>query len=243
MKKKSSVKRPAAAARARESSPSLKAVTQRIAGIKARRGYVIPSHAVLAIAAPDLLDAYEGVYGAITYTTRRLTAFEKNFVWLLVIICAETPTGAHHVKDFLDAGGTAAQLDAAAHLGMIAAGVKSLELVGGSWTSVAPGFTANDAYDRAIDICVNAAALPRGLVEIALVAGQACRKNWDKVALHLSRAGEAGMSEDAIAEALTVVILPAGNPLFVQACSLWLRLIRENKFKASPAYQYVANLP
>lgn len=217
-------------------------VRARIDEIRERRGYVLPSHAVLAVAAPKLMAAYEDVYREITYTFSALTALEKNFVWLVVIGCAETPTGAHHLTDFLDAGGTRTQVDAAARLALLAIGARTLDTVAPGWQKVMPEYAGDAAYLDAVTSTAAASGLAPGLVEMALAAGQACRRDWKRVEQHIVRAKSAGVADDALAEALTVCILPAGNPGFVQACGVWRKLILAGTVTASPAYRSALEL-
>lgn len=218
-----------------EANHDLDAVRARVADIRHRRGYVLPSHAALAVADPALLEQYEGVYNAITFGFHALTPFEKNFVWLVVVGCAETPTGAAHLSDFVAAGGTKAQVAAAAQLALVAIGARMLEVFGPGWQRVLADFDADAAYAGAIDRLVAGIGLAPGLVEIALAAGQSCRRDWKRVAFHIVRAKQLGVGDDALIEGLTVCILPAGNPGFVQACATWRRLVEEGKVDASPA--------
>ena len=81
------------------------------------------------------------------------------------------------------------------------------------------------------------AGVDAGLADIALAAGQACRRDWKRVELHIVRAKAANVADDALAEALTVCILPSGNPGFVQACGIWRALILDGKVQASPAFR------
>lgn len=212
-------------------------VRVRIDEVRERRGYVLPSHAVLAVAAPKLMAAYEDVYREITYSFNALTPFEKNFVWLVVIGCAQTPTGAHHLTDFLDAGGTRGQVEAAAQLALLAIGARSLDTVAPGWQKAMPEYSADVAYSAAVAATTIAAGLATGLVDSALAAGHACRRDWKRVEQHIVRAKAAGVADDALAEALTVCILPAGNPGFVQACGVWRKLILAGTVAASPAYR------
>jgi alkylhydroperoxidase/carboxymuconolactone decarboxylase family protein YurZ len=214
---------------------------EQIQKIRAGRGYVLPSHAMLAAAGSDLLDKYEQVYRSITYTFAALSPFEKNFVWLVVIGCVQTPTGAHHLQDFIDADGSLEQAETATSLAMIAIGSGLLDVVAPGWQKVLPDFSPRQAYQNAIDRVARDRGLALGLVHMALAAGLACRGAFDKVALHIRAAKQAGVTDDALAEALTVVILPAGNPAFVQASSVWQELIRSGEVEASPAYRYASN--
>ncbi|HTK02782.1 MAG TPA: carboxymuconolactone decarboxylase family protein [Bordetella sp.] len=217
------------------------AIRQRIDAIRAGRGYVLPSHAILAVGNPTLLARYEDVFSAITYQYTSLSPFEKNFVWLVVIGCAQTPTGAAHLKDFVDAGGTVSQAEAASSLAAVAHGAPLYDTIAPGWRKVLPGYSPERAYRDAIDRVIAGTGLPAGLVDMALAAGQACRASWDKVTRHILNAKQAGISDDALAEALTVVILPAGNPAFVQASAIWRDLISTGQVEASAAYRYACD--
>jgi hypothetical protein len=220
-----------------EATQDLDAVRTRVGDIRRSRGYVLPSHAALAVADPTLLEQYEAVYNAITFGFHALTPFDKHFVWLVVVGCAETPTGAAHLSDFLAAGGTKPQVTAAAQLALVGIGARMLEVLGPSWQRVLADFDADAAYAGAIDRLVAGTGLEPGLVEIALAAGQSCRRDWKRVEFHIVRAKQLGVSDDALVEGLTVCILPAGNPGFVQACATWCRLVAEGKVEASPAFR------
>ena len=45
---------------------------QRLKAVRAKRGYLLPHHGLLAVAAPDLLDAYDATYTALTLRPKRL---------------------------------------------------------------------------------------------------------------------------------------------------------------------------
>ncbi len=218
------------------------AIRRRLADIRQHRGYVLPSHAILAAAAPALLAQYEAVYGSITFDFRALPPRHKHFVWLVVIGCAQTPTGAHHLQDFIAAGGTLAEIDAASTLAMLAHGSRLLDSVAASWERVASDFSGERAYAQAIDRMIVDAALDIALVEMALAAGHACLRNFARVEQHIIRAKAAGASDDALAEALTVCILPSGNPGFVQACGVWRTLILAGRVPVSDAFRVATEI-
>jgi alkylhydroperoxidase/carboxymuconolactone decarboxylase family protein YurZ len=217
------------------------AIRDSIEWIRSGRGYVLPSHAILAAGDPHLLARYEDVFSAITYQYNALSQFEKNFVWLVVIGCAQTPTGAAHLKDFVEADGSVAQAETAISLAALAQGARLFDAIAAGWRQVLPEYSPERAYADAVDRIVAGTGIAAGLVDMALAAGQACRGNWDKVTWHIRRAKQADVSDDALAEALTVVILPAGNPAFVQASAIWRDLIRKGEVQASPLYRYACD--
>lgn len=211
------------------------AIRARLDKVKARRGRVMPNHAVLAIEFPEVLEIYESLYAATTLTCTTLSARDKKFVQLAVVSSSQIPLGGYHVSDFLTAGGTQAQVRAVLRLAMLVVGANPLDTVGPTWSAV-PGLSYAELFDDGYVDFALASGMDAGVVEIALVVGHACRRAWDRAAVHVVRAKERGVSDAALAEGLTTLILTAGNPVFVQACGVWHRLIREGKVDAQPAY-------
>lgn len=226
-----------------EAASNLDAIAARIEGIRAGRGYVLPSHAVLAATHPEVLAAYEVVYGEVTFRCTALTPFEKHFVWLLVVGSLEIPIGGHHVRDFRAAGGTTRQVEIAAALAALVVGARALDAVGPEWQAVVPDLDAAATYDRVVAaIAAAGPPLPDGLLDAALAAANACRRAWDRFGEHLIRAKAQGVADAALAEALSVAILPAGNPVFVQACSRWRDLVGAGRVDASPGLRHALRL-
>jgi hypothetical protein len=202
----------------------------------------MPNHAVLAIENPELLDKYEALYAGTTLTYYVLTAAEKKFVMLFVVLGCETPLGAFHVKDFLAAGGSQAQVNAALRLAMLVIGSSTIDAVGPGWSQFVPGISYETFFGPELIAPAIDSGVAPWLVELALAACHACRRAWSKVGFHLVRAKQNGASDSAVAEALTTLILTAGNPIFVQACGVWQTLIAEGRVDASPMHRFAAEL-
>lgn len=212
------------------------AIRERLEKVKAGRGRLMPNHAVLAIEFPAALEIYEALYAATTLTYKTLSPRDKKFVQLVIVAASEIPLGGYHAQDFLKAGGTPAQARAALRLAMLAAGANPPDAVGPTWTAV-PGLTYEGIFgDDFVEFAV-ASGIDAGVVELGLVAGHACKRAWERVAFHIVRAKACGVSDAALAEALTNLMLTAGNPIFVLACGVWHRLIREGKVDARPEYR------
>jgi alkylhydroperoxidase/carboxymuconolactone decarboxylase family protein YurZ len=223
----------------REAPVDADAISARIGGIRAGRGYVHPSHAVLAATHPDLLAAYEVVFSAVTFRCTALTPLQKHFIWLLTVGALEIPLGRYHVRDFVAAGGTARQVEVAAALAALVIGARALDAVGPGWKAVVPEMDAAGTYERAVAaIASSAPPLPDGSLDAALAAANACRGSWDRFGRHLKAARTLGVSDAALAEALSVTILPAGNPVFVQACSHWRDMVEAGAIGASPELRH-----
>lgn len=222
----------------KNSSPDADAVLARLDKVKAARGRLMPNHTVLAIEFPAMLETYEALYAATTMTFSALAPRDKKFVLLVVVASAGIPLGGHHVRDFLAAGGTPDQVRAAMRLALLANGARALDAVGPSWSPAVSGLTYDELVTDDVLAFAPASGIAAGIVDLALVCGHATQRAWDKVATHIVRAKAKGVSDAALAEALTTMILPAGNPLFVQAAGVWHKLIAEGRIEAGPAYRH-----
>ncbi len=214
----------------------------RLDGLRVERGYVLPHHGALAAAAPDLHDAYGRMYAALTLTERHLSPFEKEFVWLAVLIAEREAIGTHHLDLFRKAGGTDGQARVALRLAGYAAAAEGFALVEGHWQSWFP------AIDPVTDYLAGARALlgegvEAGLADLALLAVQAARANDWGVAAHL-RAGYAGdVPEAKMVEALSLIIWPVGVNRFVEACTVWHGLMNAGVVTPSPLFRAWAETP
>ncbi len=225
------------------SAGELDDVRERIEAIRRARGYVLPSHAVLSATYPSLLSAYEEIFSEMTYRFKVLTPFQKHFVWLLVIGALEARQGEKHVEDFLNAGGTVQHVECAAALAALVIGAKTLDAIGPSWESVVPGLSAAATYFNAIEkLSATAPRLPSGLLQAGLATASACQRSWHRFDDHLIKAKVQNCSDAAICEALSIVILPGGNPIFSYAAKRWRNLVQAGTITASVALRHAFQL-
>jgi hypothetical protein len=97
-------------------SADLAAIRERLEAVKAKRGYLLPHHGLLSVAAPEVLAGYDATYTAITLSERRLPEVDKEFIWLVVLVATEEAVATHHIKKYFDAGGTVEGFDLAVQL-------------------------------------------------------------------------------------------------------------------------------
>ena len=96
--------------------PTPEAIGARLEALLAGRGFVLPHHGAMAAALPDLHAAYDTMYAALTVTGHHLTPFEREFVWLCILVAGREPVGTHHVEAFSRTGGTMEQARVALQL-------------------------------------------------------------------------------------------------------------------------------
>jgi alkylhydroperoxidase/carboxymuconolactone decarboxylase family protein YurZ len=217
--------------------PDVAAAQARLAAVRAKRGYLLPHHGLLAVAAPDLLEAYDQAYTALTLTPRRLTPHDKEFVWLAVLVATDEAIATHHIRKFRDAGGTAAEIEAAVRLAAVARSAPAFAFVAEHWSTAIPELAREAAYRGALADALAPFAVPARLAEMALAAVQTCRAAWWEVAVHIRAAYAARVAEEDLAEAIAITMFPGSVPYFVEACGVWRGLIAAGEVAASPAFR------
>jgi hypothetical protein len=88
-----------------------------------------------------------------------------------------------------------------------------------------------DAFDRA------RGATPAPLAHLAGAAIHACNADWQLLKWQICAGYEAGIDENALAEALSLMMFPGSVPHFVDAAGIWRELILAGEVDASPAFR------
>ena len=210
--------------------------------VRAKRGYLLPHHGLLALTAPRLARAYDEAYTALTLDTRSLSAFEKEFVWLPILISTDEAIATHHIAKFQAAGGTTRDAETCLRLAAFARGARDYRFMDRHWRDLLPGFAHEAAYRAALDALLAGRGIDPGLAEAALAATHACLAQWDEVAIHLRGAYAAGFAEAKLAEAVSLVMFPGSVPHFVEAARVWRDLVKSGAVPASPALQLWAGI-
>ena len=226
--------------------PTPDQVRARLDALRARRGFVLEHHGALAASSPELHDAYEALYAALTLADRHLPPLDRELVWLAILLATRAAIGTHHLDLFRRHGGTDAQAELAFRTVGYAGAASGFAFVAEHWGNVFPGIAAQDAYLRGLRaLCGPEASTGASwrLVVLALAAAHAALGCEAGVAAHVAAAYEAGIPEDELAEALSLVIWPAGVNRFVDACRVWHRMMMAGEVKPSPRYKVWAETP
>lgn len=223
--------------------PTPEALRQRIDDLRKSRGFLLPHHGAMAAAVPDLHDAYFAMYRALTLNERHLTPFEKEFVWLAVLIAVEEGIGTHHLDLFAKAGGTQRQAEAVGRLVGYAHAADTLGFIGAQWQKYLPDIDADAAYRTGFDALCAGLDAPSGLVEMALAAANAAVGRTRGVRLHVEGAYRRAVPEAKLVEALSLIIWPAGVNHFLDACAVWHDLMASGAVTPSPLFQVWAETP
>jgi alkylhydroperoxidase/carboxymuconolactone decarboxylase family protein YurZ len=217
-------------------------VREALAGLRAKRGYLLPHHGLMAVAAPQLLAAYDATYTALTLTPRVFTEHEKELVWLIILVSTGEAIATHHIDRLRRAGGDDRQLEATLALAAWGEGASRFAFVGAHWGPHLPEYDAVAAYRRGLDALLAAHPLDRAVAEMGLAAAHQCHRRWDWLREHIRGAYAAGADERAIAEALSLAMFPGGVPNFVDACHHWRELIVAGEVAASPPFRAWAEM-
>ena len=212
----------------------------RLQAVKAKRGYLLPHHGLMALTSQRLLDAYDGAYTALALDQRVLSVHDREFVWLAILIATDERAATHHIPKFLGAGGTVAGAEDALRVTAWASGAPGYLFVGEWWTPHLPGFDLSRAYAAAFRAVTAGADLR--LAVMAAAAVHAARGDFALLRQAIPLAYALEVPELDLAEALSLVMFPGSVPYFVEAAGIWLDLIREGAVRPSPAFAAWARL-
>ncbi|HEY8370252.1 MAG TPA: carboxymuconolactone decarboxylase family protein [Thermodesulfobacteriota bacterium] len=206
-----------------------------LAEVRAKRGYLLPHHGLLAVTDPKLLRAYDEMYTAMTLDTRVLDARTRELVWVGILVTVREVHGTQHLDRATKAGATGAEVDAAIRLAALAAGAPALRFVEASWARWLPAFRAGEAYEQLYEAVASRLPLEPRVAELVAAASHACLGHDAELAIHIRRAYGLGIPEPEIAEALSYIMFPAGVPAFVSAAQVWRGLVARGEVNAGPA--------
>ncbi|MBX6374152.1 MAG: hypothetical protein IRZ13_07920 [Acetobacteraceae bacterium] len=218
-------------------------VRARLEEFRARRGYLLPHQGAMAAALPELQDAYGVMYRALTLEQRHLSPFEKEFVWLAILIGCEEHVGTHHVHLFYETGGTERQAEAAFRLAAWAAGAKSFAFLDRHWQGHFPTVGAARGYLAGAEALVAGCDLPLPLARLALIGVHTARAERWGLAAEIEAAYGLGVAEPKMAEAMSLAMWPSGVNRFLEACEVWLEVMRSGRVRPSPPFQAWADTP
>jgi len=217
-------------------------VRDALAGLREKRGYLLPHHGLLAVAEPDLLKAYDATYTALTLNKRAMPEREKEIVWLVILVSTGEAIATHHIDRLRKGGGNDADLEAALAFAAWAEGAPLFSFVKAHWGAHLPDYDPVAAYRRGLDALIDTHPVDRAVAEMGLAAAHQCHRRWNWVKEHIRGAYRYGAGERAIAEALSLAMFPGGVPNFVDACDHWRDLILAGEVDASPPFRAWAEL-
>jgi alkylhydroperoxidase/carboxymuconolactone decarboxylase family protein YurZ len=212
----------------------------RLQEVRAKRGYLLPHHGLMALAFPKLLEGYDAAYTALALDDRVLSRHDREFVWIAVLAATDEALATHHIAKFRAAGGTDATIGAAFAAAAVAIGAEAFDFAARDWSRQLAPFDPRAAYLVTLRRVTPDA--PMRLVHLAGLAVQVCRARWRPFGWHLEAAYADAVEEEAMAEAISLAMFPGSVPRFVEACGHWRRMIAEGALPASPRFRAWAAL-
>ncbi len=212
----------------------------RVEAVKAKRGYLLPHHGLLAAMSETMLAHYDALYTALALEQKVLDERAREFVWLCVLIATDEAIASHHIAKFRQGGGTADEIAIAIRLTAWAVGAPAYTFIAEHWAQHLPDVPIADRY-RA-DLTTNAGSFALRIAVPAVAAVHAARGDYALLARAITFAYAIDVPEVELAEALTIMMFPGSVPRFVEAAGVWLELIRAGTVQPSPAFAAWARL-
>ncbi|WP_417718927.1 carboxymuconolactone decarboxylase family protein [Salipiger sp.] len=212
-----------------------------LAALKAKRGYLLPHHGLLAMTAPNLLAGYDAAYTALALEDRVLSHHDRECVWLAILIATDEDIATHHIVKFHKAGGTAGEAAAMLRLTATVCGFRAYRFTQRHWAAHLPGVDIPAEWGRTVTAAGQGA--DPALVHLAACAVQVCRGDQEGLRWQLRDAYAAGVDETALSEALSLTMFPASVPYFVTAAKIWREMIRAGELDATEPFLTWAHFP
>ena len=112
---------------------SFNKVKNNLKKLREKRGYLLPHHGLLAISSPKLLEAYDSTYTALTLDQRVLSEWEKEIVWLVILISTGEAIATHHLDRLKRSGGSKVDVENTLLISAWAEGANQHNFVEAHW--------------------------------------------------------------------------------------------------------------
>jgi alkylhydroperoxidase/carboxymuconolactone decarboxylase family protein YurZ len=220
---------------------------KRLEAVKAKRGYLLPHHGLMALTAPELLAAYDATYTALTLVPRVLSAHDREFVWLGVLTARREHIASQHLTKFLTAGGTQDEVELIVRLAALAEGAGATAFIAEHWQHHLPGYGRKNVYMGALAQLIAGAKgrandLRPGLIHQALAAVQGCLQRFTELEWHIAECYRLKVPEPELSEALSYVMFSGSVPFYIEACGVWQRMIKAGAVVASAPFKLWAEM-
>ena len=215
-------------------------IGEQLRAIRAKRGYLLPHHGLMAVTDPELLSAYDATYTALTLAERGLSRHDHETVWLAILIATDEALATHHIPKFLDAGGSEEEFARILSLTAFLKGFGAYRFIEQHWRGHLAGIDVEQAYLQGFTTA--AQGLDDRLAHLCAVSVHTCAAAWDGLVWHLCAAYRAKVPETELAEALSLTLFPGSVPYFVEAAAVWRQLILDERVTPSAAFRAWAEI-
>lgn len=215
-------------------------LTQRLSGVQAKRGYLLPHHGLLAITSPTMMQAYDNLYTALALDHKTLSVRDRELVWLAILVACDEALATHHIARFYDGGGTDNEFKAVLRLTASLKGATAYSFVQKHWMPHLPSMDIVAACRDAVEHAGQ--PLSRRDIWLCACSVHAALGHFDWLHHALMAAYDSQVDEMDLAEALTLMMFPGSVPYFVEAARVWMEAIRTGHVNATPAFATWANM-
>ncbi|MDO9525119.1 MAG: carboxymuconolactone decarboxylase family protein [Gemmobacter sp.] len=220
--------------------PSPDDLAKSLEAVRAKRGYLLPHHGLMALTAPKLLEAYDATYTALALDDRVLSHHDREFVWMAVLIATDEAIATHHIPKFRNAGGTDAELAAVLAVTALVCGFRAYRFTHDHWRDHLPTLDVQARWIAAV--CAAGSGADLRLVHLAACAVQICNADWLGLDWQIRAAYADTVPEADLAEAMSITMFPGSVPHFVEAAKVWRNLIASDAVQASDGFRAWAAL-
>ena len=179
-------------------------LTQRLSGVQAKRGYLLPHHGLLAITSPAMMQAYDNLYTALALDHKTLSVRDRELVWLAILVACDEALATHHIARFYEGGGTDAELKAVLRLTASLKGATAYSFVQNHWMPHLPSMDIVAAYRDAVEHAGQ--PLSRRDIWLCACSVHAALGHFDWLHHALMAAYDSQVDEIDLAEALTLMM-------------------------------------
>lgn len=215
---------------------------KRLEAVRAKRGYLLPHHGLMALTAPELLAGYDACYTALTLVPRSLSEHDREFVWLGVLTARREHIASQHLVKFMKAGGTRDEVELITALTACAEGSAAYGFIAQHWQHHLPSYDRQALYLASIERTCRDTTLRPGLIHQALAAVHGCLQRVTELEWHIAECYRHGVPEAELSEAISYVMFSGSVPFYIEACGVWQNMIRRGDVKASAPFKLWADM-
>lgn len=222
-------------------TPEQEALAAVLADMKQRRGgFLLPHHGLLGLLAPNILGPYDALYSRVALTDGPFSEFEKEYIWLAIIVTGREAIGTHHLHKFRAAATSPGSFHSVLRLVALVEGSDAIRFPADSWRDHTEGFDWGRSYIDGLVACCADTEVPEPLMHLAAAGVATCHRLWPQLVVHLEALYAAKVPERHMLEAISFALLPGGVPSFINACAVWQDAIRSGRLPGSDITRFWA---
>ena len=211
--------------------------------VEAKRGYLLPYHELFLLVDPALLEAYDRLYENLTLKTRHLDQRTKEIVWLGILISVQEEAGTLHLERAREAGLRQEEIGRIIALSQVAMGVEAVTFIKDWWQDHLPEVDPWAGYGRLVEAAGQDTTLHPKAVELMFIGIYSALTRKEALRFHLRRAGQYGLRDEEIGEAMSFALIPRGGNVLIEAAQVLKELVIKGQYRPSSVFRYWLDRP